>query len=179
MLLIVKRLFVHVPSEMEATAIATGVPEHPVEPKVRHIYVLARPIQAAGIFSILSQGKFPLCHWGVLLSELRNLERGDYSPFPSFSGGYLSTSTSSVDLASRVTPLKWGSLFELQRDPLTNQNKAHVVYDFGHTDLHYDWKFLSLRKIGATAYHDDEIVARGSFPIPFVRVCQEEILMFP
>jgi hypothetical protein len=161
LLLSVKQSLVPVLSEMEATATATSALQHPVESKVRHIYLLARPIQAAGVFSILSHGKFPLCHWGVLLSELRDLEK-DY--YREYSGSYLSISNRSVDWASRVTPLKWGSLFELCRDPLTNQNKAHVVYNFGHTHLQDDWKSFCLRKIGVTTYHDGEIFAEGSSP---------------
>src|SRR5256885_8008247 len=36
----------------------------------RFVYVVARPLKAAGPFTFVSEGKFPICHWGVLFSEL-------------------------------------------------------------------------------------------------------------
>jgi hypothetical protein len=35
----------------------------------RSVYVIARPLKAAGYASFLSDGKFPVCHWGLLVSE--------------------------------------------------------------------------------------------------------------
>jgi hypothetical protein len=35
----------------------------------RSVYILARPIKAAEKLSFLSEGKFPLCHWALLVSS--------------------------------------------------------------------------------------------------------------
>ena len=143
-------------SSSPEAASAVGV-QHPVESKVRHVYVLARPIKVAGVFSVLSHGKFPLCHWGVLLSELEDLATmwccfpGDGQPRPRPENVH----------GMETTPKVWGSLFELYRDPTTNQNKPHVVYNFGHSELHREWQFLALFKVGTAKIRDDELYEKG------------------
>lgn len=136
-------------------AVGVGV-QDPVESKVRHVYVLARPLKVAGVFSFLSHGKFPLCHWGVLLSELEYLEKRA-NVFLEFFGevrtspGFLTEHTHKV----------WGSLFDLYRDPITHKNKPHVVYNFGHSELHREWRVLALRKVGTTMFQDGQIYEKG------------------
>jgi hypothetical protein len=158
------------PSEMKAFNPNGNKAQHSAKTKentkgkIRHVYVLARPIKAAGVFSLLSYGKFPLCHWGVLLSEHGTLGHEAKQPkdegttiLPRLREGYSST-------LPRVTPLQWGSLFELYRDPNTDQNQPHVVYNFGHQQLRQEWQFLTLRRVGTTTFQDDQVYEKGTFP---------------
>lgn len=51
----------------------------------RSVYILARPIKKAGQLRFLSEGKFPLCHWGLLISPynrrqlLHHIQKGTQS----------------------------------------------------------------------------------------------------
>lgn len=56
--------------EMETSIPAEVVVQNSSESDVRHVYILAQRIMIAGVLSMLSHGKFPLCHWGILLGNM-------------------------------------------------------------------------------------------------------------
>jgi hypothetical protein len=119
---------------------------------------MARPIHAAGVFSPLSEGKFPLCHWGVLVSDEKNLHQW----------------LSERDNVVWNTTKSWGTLIELYRDPLTNLNKPHIVLDFGHFELRKEWRMFALRLVGSTYGDDKTSYETGTKPNP----CQGKVLTY-
>ena len=133
---------------METSIPTKNVLQHSLEPDVRHVYILARPIKMAGVLSKVSHGKFPVCHWGLLLGNMKTFYAEE----------------SSFDRLALDTPSEWGTLFELYRDPVMNTNTPNVVYGFGHSELRDEWKFLSLRKVGTTALQDNQIYEHGTSP---------------
>jgi len=40
----------------------------------RNVYIIARPLQIAGHASSLSNGKFPVCHWGLLMTKAKQID---------------------------------------------------------------------------------------------------------
>lgn len=111
----------------------------------RTVWVLARPINAARGFSFLSDGKFPLCHWAVLLSNLNEVRFK-----------VLWDSKTNIGLNG-----SWGTLFELFRDD-NDKNIPHEIYDFGsHDEFLNDWKSVAIIFIGTSLRSDSEVSAQG------------------
>lgn len=131
------------------------LPEHGLYGKEsRSVYVLARPINAAGVFSFLSHGKFPLCHWGILVSRFKSLPSEVQAAAGLETNPY---SSSSSNLCDRL----WGTLFELFRDPVTNENRAHMIEGFGHREITTEWHLVAMSRIGETQYLDPDIYCKG------------------
>jgi hypothetical protein len=114
--------------------------------KRRHVYLVARRIDAlAGPFEFLSDGKFPLCHWGFVLSQhnedqlAERFDRQAKCPSSSFA------------------PL--GTLFELKRYP---DKLWQVTMDdkFGQA-LPSNWSRMCIVYIGETSCSDEEIIVYG------------------
>lgn len=120
---------------------------HPLEvtPLERSIWVLARPIKAARGFSFLSEGKFPICHWGLLASDLSPL---------SFKLRW--------DSKERIeSGADWGTLFELVRDE-NDKNTVHEVEHFGaNMEFVTEWKTVAIMFIGTTFLRDADLSAQG------------------
>jgi hypothetical protein len=116
--------------------------------KRRHVYLVAKPIQAlSGPFEFLSNGKFPLCHWGFVLSQhdqdqLKELfDRQAKCP------------------SSLLPPL--GTLFELKRYPDGRKTwQVNMDDRFGQA-LPSDWSRLCIGYIGETGCSDEEIIIYG------------------
>ncbi len=77
----------------------------------RFVDVVARPLKAAGPFSFISEGKFPICHWGVLFSEFDE-------------------ETLKQIFAESESKRTCGTYIELFRDPSQNHRVTHNVIDF-------------------------------------------------
>jgi len=113
--------------------------------QLRSVFVLARPLTIADKLrmSFVSDGKFPLCHWAMLVSrskeggmmdKLETVRRGGH-------GGQL------------------GTLFELVRNK--SDNTAHMNQYFGPAQLNSDWRYLSIAYIGVTGLSDEIIEDHG------------------
>lgn len=117
-------------------------------PSNRSVWVLAKPIDAAGPFSFLSEGKWPLCHWGVLVSEYSTvdmrimwLSRKEMHPGKT---------------------LSWGVLFELWRSP-NHTNTPHMVTDFDKEYLVQYWPVSSITFVGETKCQDQQLLEEGMY----------------
>jgi len=123
------------------------------EPEGRYVYIVGRPLWIANTLrlSFLSEGSFPLCHWGTLVTPL------DLNVMVKGLGGF------NMD-PPRTMPL--GTLFELAREGDTNDWR--MIQDFGDDDeLHTDWAVMSVAYIGKTTFTDETIAAKGTWMIGF------------
>src|ERR1700735_5432124 len=105
----------------------------------RSVYIVARPTTIAGNLSSLSQGKFPLCHWGLLVSAHTETE--------------LKTQCLMLNFADNDTSAleRWGTLFELIRTE--NGNKPQIK-EFGPGDLLREWGHACIAYVGKTKSSD-------------------------
>jgi hypothetical protein len=110
----------------------------------RSVWVLARPTSLASILSPLSQGKYPVCHWGLLASEYRDLKE-------------LWANRGEVTTLNNAS---WGTLFELFRTP-DNKNIPRIISNFGPERIFAEWSFSSIVYIGQTSKTDEELSAEG------------------
>lgn len=108
---------------------------------IRNVWILARPLSYAQWLPLKSDGVFPLCHWGVLVTELcdqvlvRTLARSDGVP-PQF-------------------PL--GDLFELNRlGDLSSVNMTEMVYS-------RTWTVVSAQYVGQTSMATPQIWAEDMY----------------
>jgi hypothetical protein len=109
--------------------------------KQRLVYVIARPLKAAGPFSSLSGTEFALCHWGLFVTDPRDRDRN--------------TSLS-------ISALK-GTLFELLRQE-NNINTPSTTTDFGVAQWKTEWKYVLITAVGETDVSDEELRAQGRHP---------------
>src|SRR5277367_6541797 len=118
------------------------------KPAQRSVYIIARPLQAAGRLSIFSDGKFPVCHWGLLVTRrsreevlsqwMRYCETTDPSYLP-----------------------PWGTMIELNRLP-DNTNIYNVSTDFGLKDWYaICGPSISIMYVGETEFSDANLTAKG------------------
>jgi len=107
--------------------------------KQRLVYVIARPLKAAGPFSSLSGTEFALCHWGLFVTDPRDRDRN--------------TSLS-------ISALK-GTLFELLRQE-NNINTPSTTTDFGVAQWKTEWKYVLITAVGETDVSDEELRAQAS-----------------
>lgn len=114
--------------------------------KKRSVFVVARPLKVAGPLSFASEGKFPLCHWGLLISE------ADPTNITSRWETYCKTK----DLSSRPPR---GTLFELVR--LGQRNTHNKREDFGLEVWDAEWGNISIQHVGKTALTDRELAEQG------------------
>ena len=106
----------------------------------RFVYVVARPLQAAGPFSFVSEGKFPICHWGVLFSEFDE------------------ESLNKTFAESKVRR-GCGKYIELFRDPSQNYH----IMDFDAYHFRSEWKYVSTAWVGETSVQDSTLKKEGEF----------------
>ena len=121
------------------------------KPRKRSVYVVARPLSKAGPFSFLSEGKFPLCHWALLVSEHGH-----------------------VDLRDRVNRLapdtaSWGTGFELHR--MEDKNAAHLIKEFGPAEFLGEWSAACVAYVGKTESSDHILYIKGTFYSLAAHIC--------
>jgi len=106
----------------------------------RNVYVIARPLDIATRFSLsfLSEGKLPLCHWGILVSNhghdkiIRRWEAASQGE-------------------SLNTNLALGTVFELRRT-VENLNTVQTIKDFGRRELNSEWQVMTIKYVGKTSF---------------------------
>ena len=114
----------------------------------RNVWLLARPTSHAVRFSYLaesSHGSFPLCHWGVLVTDL------SLKTFPKVIQSETSASQGSFLL---------GDLYELFQGERGNAT-ANRTSPFLVNDLRRDWRMVSFKFVGTTLKTDTSIMAQG------------------
>jgi hypothetical protein len=110
--------------------------------KTRFVYVVARPLQSAGLLSLFSDGKFALCHWGVLLSRFDGLELGQL--------------TNSSNGSSRVP---CGTFIELVRCPTSTFS---CIQDFDLVEFDREWAYVSAVSVGKSRISDKRLEEEGA-----------------
>ena len=123
-------------------------PYPPTRRYSRSVYIVARPLTKAGYFKILSEGKLPLCHWGLLVSNFNQIQLRQHIISRS-------DSTHCTDEAS------WGTLYEI-----TNGEGVMILNreeNFGR-DLEPDWQYAILAHVGKTRLPDSAIYDHGMSP---------------
>ena len=99
----------------------------------------------AGVTTYFSRGKFPLCHWGVLVTDSTSVD------------------VESLEIETRElgqTDDRLGVLWELQRTP-SDKNTVNVVQPFMLSTLKEQWMDYSAKHIGTTVMSHDEIQRKG------------------
>jgi len=125
---------------------ASEVPSSPASAKRRHVYLVARPIHAlSGPFEFLSHGKFPLCHWGFVLSQFNQDQLKEHFDHQV------------EDPSSPIVPL--GTLFELKRDPHGQMAWQLNMDDKFGPALASEWSRMCIGYIGETRSTDNEIIS--------------------
>lgn len=115
----------------------------------RSVFVVARPLTIAGPFSFLSGGKVPLCHWGLLLTDLSpSVLRLQWETF-------IETQN-----PSKLEP--WGTLFELCRLP-GNRITHHMIENFTVKDWLASWGAISLVDVGETRVSNSALAREGMY----------------
>jgi hypothetical protein len=112
----------------------------------RSVYIVARPTTIAGHLSSLSQGKFPLCHWGLLITAHTETELKTRCLMLNFAD----IDTSALE--------RWGTLFELIRTE--NGNKPQIT-EFGPGDLLREWGHACIAYVGKTKSSDYNLSMEG------------------
>src|SRR5947207_6055948 len=119
---------------------------------LRSVYVIARPLHIGGHLSFLSDGKFPLCHWGLLVTKVKRTEM-------------CNRMRSLENVAHGVSDIKpWGTMFELQRDS-HNKNTHNVIYNFEGEEWYIEWKHILMAFIGTTNFSDNRLTKEGEIII--------------
>jgi len=103
------------------------------------VWIIARPLERVpNGLKVMSIGKAALCHWGVLVSPL---------------GLELQAKWNAVATNARlqIDYLEtWGNVWELERNPETNQNAPNWISDFGPSKLRSEWKHGGIYYVGTT-----------------------------
>jgi len=117
--------------------------------KKRAVFIIGRPLKLARQFSVsfVSDGKFPICHWGLFLADDRSCDRAWKR--------YRKT-RDPTDLPSR------GTLFELLRLE-GDKNSCQKIEDFGLEDWEEEWDYVSITYAGETSVSDQLLAAEGEF----------------
>lgn len=118
--------------------------------KKRSVFVVARPLKMAGAFSFSSDGKFPLCHWGLFVADYHHSDV---------------TSQLEAFLKSRdySNPLPRGTMFELVR--LSDNKISHQKIEaFGLEDWQAEWGHVAMKYIGKTELTDQDLATEGDVP---------------
>jgi len=121
----------------------------------RSVYIIARPLRAAGPLAPFSDGKFPVCHWGLLVTScsrneiashwLKYRETGEPSFLP-----------------------PWGTMIELRRHP-DNTTTYNVNANFSMCDWYTEWGFnISIMYVGETRESDTSLASQGKIHITTV-----------
>jgi hypothetical protein len=113
----------------------------------RFVFIIARPLTiAGGAFYFLSEGKAPLCHWGLLVT-VHN---------PSVIKAQWDAFIEGND-PSALKP--WGTLFELCRLP-GNKISHHKLTNFSLKEW-LTWGAISYAYVGRTGVSDEVLSAQG------------------
>jgi hypothetical protein len=115
--------------------------------KKRSVFVIARPLEMAGVFSFSSDGIFPLCHWGLFVTGYH------HSDITSQWEAFLETRDT-----SNLPPL--GTMFELVRLP-DNKNSHQKIEAFGLQDWDAEWGHVAIKYIGETRFTDQDLATEG------------------
>jgi hypothetical protein len=128
----------------------------------RYVYILGRPLWMAtrlGV-SFISDGKFALCHWGLLVTPL--------------------DLNSMIDCLREFNNIKrskhqnLGTLFELVREGRVN--RWRTIQNFGEGDeLHTDWTTMTIAYVGTTMSHDDVFEATGDKVFLNLLICSKRL----
>ena len=111
----------------------------------RFVWIFARPLFRESIFSSFagakSNGKFHLCHWGVLVTpsamDVKELRQG-------------------TDLNTEL-----GVMWELL--PANHQNHVYKYQPFKASNLREEWRIFSAEYTGMTALMDEQIDQEGTW----------------
>jgi hypothetical protein len=113
----------------------------------RFVWIFARPLTIGGallssVVASTSAGRYPLCHWGVLVTGVsRNLIRD-------------------LPVGTRdTTDLELGKMWELQ--PRSGENTV-VIRPFNASILSEEWRHHSAQYVGATTLTDEQINIEGT-----------------
>lgn len=112
----------------------------------RFVYVIARPLKNAGSLDFLSDGKYHLCHWALLVTHSRP-ELGT-NPKDSLMGAQSSTRRHLQ-----------GTLFELCRSP--NGLNFNIVEDFKLEKWWNEWSFVMCKYAGETRVSNQNLSDEG------------------
>ena len=116
-------------------------------PSRRFVYVIARPIKKARNVASLSEGKFSLCHWALLVSPHNPRELQQCIQYR-------------VEGCTRERA-GWGKLFEIFDDRGTI--RLRVVEHFGlRQTLIPDWGYACIMHFGTTQLEDNHITQYGT-----------------
>ena len=111
--------------------------------RIRSVYIVAKPLRSAGQLASLSEGKFPLCHWGLLVSPYNARELHRYIQYRSKNGCGCGD---------------WGTLFEIVR--IEGRHEVNKVEHFG-SNLLPEWSCFCIAYVGVTQLPDRRIFDHG------------------
>lgn len=118
----------------------------------RSVWIFARPLSGASIFptpttATSSHGKFHLCHWGILVTDLSIVDVKA-----------LTLRSKQGPSMTDDTPL--GTMWELIRT-LTNESTVNMSQPFEVSMLKEQWVTFSAKHIGSTRLTDDQVQNSG------------------
>jgi hypothetical protein len=116
--------------------------------KKRAVFVVARPLRAAGVLSFSSDGKFPICHWGLFTVDTRHAEIS-------------SQWTKFRETRDPCNLPPHGTMIELVRLP-GNINSHNLIDDFGLEQWDDEWKYVAIQYVGDTDVSDGELATEAS-----------------
>jgi hypothetical protein len=116
--------------------------------KKRAVFVVARPLKAAGMLSFSSDGKFPICHWGLFVIDTRHAQiSSQWNKFR--------------ETRDPCNLPPHGTMIELVRLP-GNINSHNLIHDFGLEQWDDEWKYVAIRYVGDTYVSDGELATEGT-----------------
>src|SRR5271170_4261780 len=109
------------------------------------VWLFARPLSWADFIIALQwvDGKYPLCHWGVLVTHLDITVNDEFIR--------RTPHMSSTDVVRDL-----GVLYELRRNDI-NQNTVNVIRPFSTASLKAEWRLFSAKYIGVTEIMHEQI----------------------
>lgn len=117
------------------------------------VWLLARPLSAANLFppfESTSNGKYHLCHWGVLITDISIPD--------------MNVLLSRTKQDGRRDTTKLGVLYELLRFE-GNQNIVNIARPFTALTVREQWRTFSSVYIGKTKLTQEKIEQEGSSSI--------------
>ena len=126
-----------------------------MEATERSVWILARELSFATLFPALtdtSDGKFHLCHWGVLVTS-RELSEADIIQ------AWNDRMAQTVADESKNSKAVLGVLYELDR--VGSRSTVNVISAFGRKNLHSGFSSLAVEFIGTPTLSDQDIENEG------------------
>lgn len=124
----------------------------------RNVWLFARPLSGTRWLPTLaksSDGKFHLCHWGVLVTNITAID-------------IRAIALKEIRNFGSLENIILGTMYELKCID-NDKNSAHVQHDFGTSDLSLEWRSFSTEYIGDTEMSDIDISKEG-FPIILIKL---------